>query len=219
MPILSPAALIEQLTWRYAVKEFDPAKRISPEHWRALEQALVLAPSSFGLQPWKFWVVHDPAIRDKLVEASWGQTQIRDASHLVVLAVKLDMALDHVDRYLIRQVEVRGGSVEALAGYRKIIAGFLQQPPELFNVNEWASRQVYIALGQFMAAAAVLGIDTCPMEGILPAKYDEVLGLSESGYATCVVATAGYRAADDKSAAQKKVRFLTEQVVEHVGKG
>jgi nitroreductase len=83
-----------------------------------------------------------------------------------------------------------------------------------FDVNDWAARQVYIALGQFMACAALMGVDTCPMEGIDPGKYDETLGIGEQGYRTVVACAAGYRAADDKYAQTPKVRFRTEDVVQ-----
>jgi len=89
-------------------------------------------------------------------------------------------------------------------------------PPYPINLNEWSARQVYIALGQFMTSAAMLGIDTCPMEGFNPAKYDEVLGLAEQGYAAVVVCLAGYRAPDDKYAVMPKVRYPSEDVVQYV---
>ncbi len=205
------ATLLHQLKWRYAVKKFDPTKTISADDWHVLEQALVLTPSSYGLQPWRFYVVTNPEIKAKLPPISWGQQQPKDASHTVVMAIRKNLSEPDIDRYLHRVAEVRGVPFEALAGFRKMMVGSLTNPP--FDINEWASRQVYIALGNFMTAAALLGVDTCPMEGIEPAKYDEVLGLAKDGYATCVVCPAGYRAADDKSAVAPKVRFKTEDVI------
>jgi nitroreductase len=134
---------------------------------------------------------------------------------MIVLAIKKELSLADVDLHLARIVEVRGGNLETLTPFRKAVAGFLSQPSEQFDVNEWSARQVYLALGQFMAAAAVLGIDTCPLEGILLEKYDELLGLTGSDYATCVGVAAGYRTADDKHATLPKVRFPAEQVVRH----
>jgi nitroreductase len=217
MKPLSNEALLTQLRWRYAVKKFDPARKIPADDWRALEEVLVLTPSSWGLQPWKFFVVSDQALKDQLVPISWNQRQLADCSHVVVFAIKKDLATTDIDRYLERMAEVRGGPVEQLAGFRKVLVGSLAPPPPDFDLNEWATRQVYIALGNFMTSAAVLGIDTCPMEGIEPAKYDELLGLGERGYATAVVCVAGYRAADDKYASMPKVRFKHEDVVEHLG--
>ncbi|AFZ33699.1 nitroreductase [Stanieria cyanosphaera PCC 7437] len=213
---ISPDLILQQLYWRYATKKFDPTKKIPESIWRVLEQSLVLAPSSFGLQPWKFFVVDNPEIRQKLVKHSWGQTQVVDASHLVVLAIKKDVDAQEVDRYIERMAEVRNTTVENLEGFGKVVKGFLQQPPYPLNLNEWSARQTYIALGQFMTCAAMLEIDTCPMEGISPAEYDEILGLPAQGYATVVVCPAGYRAEDDKYAYLPKVRYSIEDVVEYI---
>ncbi len=213
---VSNDTLLNQLRWRYATKQFDPSRRISEADWRTLEESLVLAPSSFGLQPWRFIVVTDQATKEKLVPVSWDQRQVADASHVVVFAIKKNLGRADVDRYLARMAEVRGVSNESLNGFRGVLVGFLEQPADKFNVDHWAARQAYIALGQFMTSAALLGIDTCPMEGIEPARYDEILGLPEQGYQTVVVAAAGYRAANDKYATLPKVRFASDEVVTHV---
>lgn len=213
---VSPEQVLQQLHWRYATKKFDATKKISDEVWKTLEKSLVLAPSSFGLQPWRFIVVSNPQIRQQLVEHSWGQQQVVDASHLVVLAIKKELNAADVDRYVQHMSEVRQTPVNSLQGLANMIKGFLTSPPYPINVNEWAARQVYIALGQFMTSAAMLGIDTCPIEGFNPAKYDEVLGLAEQGYAAVVLCPAGYRAADDKYAVMPKVRYPSEDVVEYV---
>jgi nitroreductase len=216
MTSMKPQSLIAQLRWRYAVKKFDPARKIPADQWQALEEALVLTPSSWGLQPWKFFVISDQTLKDKLVPISWNQRQLADCSHVVVFAIKKDLAAADIDRYLARVTEVQGTPVEKLAGFRKMLMSSFSPPPEKFDVNQWASLQDYIALGNFMTSAAVLGIDTCPMEGIEAAKYDELLGLPAKGYATVVVCVAGYRAADDKYAAMPKVRFKHEDVIERL---
>jgi len=214
MPAVPPETVVEQLRWRYATKKFDRARTIPEETWAALEQALVLTPSSYGLQPWRFFVVTDPAVKAQLPAHSWGQRQPQDCSHMVVLALKAGLGEADIDRYLSRIGEVRGQAVESLAGFKRVMMGSLTDPAIV--VNEWAARQVYIALGQFMACAAVMGVDTCPMEGIDPARYDEVLGLGAQGYQTVVGCAAGYRAADDKYAQTPKVRFKTEDVVHRI---
>lgn len=216
MQPISRELLLHQLQWRYATKRFDPARKISPEDWAVLAEALVLTPSSFGLQPWKFWVVTNPEVKAQLLPLSWKQVQIVEGSHVVVLAAKKDLSADDVDRYLARISEVRNVPIENLAGFRKMMIGALVPPPPGFDINEWAAKQVYIALGNFMTAAAVMGIDTCPMEGIEPAKYDALLGIAEKGYATVVACVAGYRAADDKYATTPKVRFATSDVIVEV---
>lgn len=216
MPTLTPKALVEQLTWRYATKAFDPKRPVAPEAWAALEQSLLLAPSSFGLQPWRFVVVTDPATKKRLRAVSWNQSQVEDGSHVVVFAIKRGLNAADVTRWVKRIAEVRKMAPEGLAGYEKMMVGFLARPKDVFDVDDWSARQVYIALGQFMAAAAVLGVDTCPMEGMDPAGYDQVLGLGAQGYATVVACVAGHRSASDAFAAQPKVRYPADQVIQHV---
>jgi len=207
--------LIRQLEWRYATKKFDPSRKIDPRDWRTLEEALVLTPSSYGLQPWKFYVVNDPAIRAQLKGAAWGQSQITDASHLVVFTVKKDLGSADVDRLVHRVAAVRNVPHAALEGYRKMMVSAVSRPPE--QVHAWAAKQAYIALGNFLTSAALLGIDACPMEGFEAAKFDEILGLDQQGYASVVIATAGYRAADDATARLAKVRFPHDELIQHVG--
>ncbi len=213
---VSPAQVLAQLQWRYAVKKFDPSKKIPADVWDVLEKSLVLAPSSFGLQPWKFFVVDNPVLRQQLLENSWNQTQVTEASHLVVLAIKKEMGDQEVDRYIQDMSDKRQVPIDALGGLTKMIKGFMANPQKGFTTDEWAIRQVYIAIGQFMTSAAMLGIDTCPMEGFNPAKYDEILGLTAQGYSSVLVCPAGYRADDDKYAAMAKVRYAQSEVITHI---
>lgn len=216
MTRIAPADLLAGLNWRYATKKFDPSRTIPAETWKALEQSLVLSPSSFGIQPWKFIVITSRTVKERLVECSWGQTQPRDCSHHVVFAVRKDLPEPHIDRYIARTAEVRGTTAEALAPFKKVMMGSLGRARTEGTLDTWQTHQLYIALGQFMAGAALLGVDTCPMEGIVPAKYDEVLGLAGTGFATVVACAAGHRAADDKYATTPKVRFPAEEVVQHL---
>lgn len=206
--------LLEQLTWRYATKQFDPSQSIPPELWTALEDALVLTPSSYGLQPWKFIVITNPELKAQLKPVSWNQSQITDCSHLVVFTIKKNVTTADVDQFIARTAEVRGVTPESISGYRNVIVSDVVYGPRSLNANEWATRQAYIALGNFMTCAALLGVDTCPLEGIDAAKYDKLLGLPQKGYATVVAAAAGYRAVDDKYAQLPKVRFSKEGVIE-----
>lgn len=211
--LLSPDALVDFLQWRYATKKYDSAKKLDAATWKALEESLVLSPSSYGLQPWKFFVVQDPALRAKLREKAWGQSQVTDASHLVVFAHRTDLTEADIDRYLARIAEVRGGTVESMDGYRQMMVGNLVEGPKRATIGDWAARQAYIALGQLMTSAAALGVDTTPMEGFDPAAFDQILGLEGSGYAAAVICAVGYRAGDDAYAALPKVRFATEDLV------
>ncbi len=212
----NPDALLAQLNWRYATKKFDATRKIAPELWAALEKALILTPSSFGLQPWKFIVITDAEVKQKLVPFSWNQTQPADCSHHVVFAARRAVAVKDVDHLIESTVAVRGGTAEALKGYRDIMAGFVDKAAKEGWAREWAIRQVYIAIGNFMTSAAVLGVDTCPMEGISPTDYDKVLGLEGTEFETVVACAAGYRAADDKYAAAKKVRYCAEELVQYI---
>lgn len=213
--VVTPPALLRQLKWRYAVKKFDPTKQIPSEVWTALEDALVLSPSSFGLQPWKFFIVNNPELRNKLQPAAWNQTQITEASRLVVFAVKKELNASDVRRFIERTADVQGVPPGSLAAYQKIMEGSLAARSAA-ALHEWAARQAYIALGNFMTSAAVLGVDVCPMEGFDPAKFDEILGLPQKGYAAVVAATAGYRAATDKYALAPKVRYPKDQMIENL---
>ena len=213
---ITNAQLLDALSWRYATKKFDPSQKIPDDVWTTLEASLVLTPSSFGLQPWKFIIVDDPDLRAKLVSLSWGQAQVVDAARLVVFTLKQNVGEDHVDDYMASAAKIRGVTVESLAPFKKIIMGSLDGARAKGFLDVWQSRQVYIALGQFMASAALLGVDTCPMEGIEPAKYDEVLGLVGTGYTTLCACPVGYRSADDKYATTPKIRFPLPQVVTHL---
>ena len=211
--VLTPDQLVSALNWRYATKKFDRAKKISDELWAALEQALILAPSSMGLQPWKFFVITDQAVKDRLLAASFRQSQITDCSHLVVFTVHRNIGGAHVEKYLDRVAAVKTVTRESLAGFGKMIMVNLTSAAKEGRLDTWQAHQIYIALGQFMASAALLGVDTCPMEGIENAKYDELLGLTGGDYTTVVACAAGYRTADDKYAAMKKVRFEAKDVI------
>ena len=211
MPAIAPDVLLSQLSWRYATKRFDPARVIAPETWSALEQALVLAPSSFGLQPWRFVVVTEAALRAKLRAAARNQPQITDASHLVVFQALSAVDAAHVDRHLAVIERLRKPAADALATQRQRLLDTVVNDPQ--RGEAWAARQVYIALGQFLAAAALLGVDACPMEGVERPAYDALLNEPGSPFRTVVVAPTGYRAVDDPAAAQPKVRFAAVDVI------
>ncbi|RMF25425.1 MAG: NAD(P)H-dependent oxidoreductase [Cyanobacteria bacterium J083] len=214
--MLTPEKVLKQLNWRYAVKKFAANKKIPPEIWQVLEASLVLSPSSFGLQPWKFFIVRNPEIRAKLVEYSWGQRQVVDASHLVVFTIKKDIDAAYINHYVDRMSEVQGVPREDLQKFATLVQGFVNNLTEPQAKANWAMRQTYIALGFFMTCAAMLEVDTCPIEGFVPEKYDEVLNLLAQGYQSAVVCAAGYRAEDDPYASKPKVRFPPAEVVEYI---
>ena len=208
--------LLDSLNWRYATKTFDATKKIPEATWKTLEETLVLSPSSFGLQPYRFLVVKDPEIRAQLKPHSWNQTQVVDASHYVVLAGRTAMTEAEIDLYLDRVVHVRGIPRESLDGYRGMMYGSLLSPGAEARIPHWAALQAYIALGNLMTSAALLGVDTCAIEGFVPAEYDAILGLKEHGYAPVVCCALGYRSAEDKYATAAKVRFPAVDLIKTI---
>jgi len=213
---LSPEHLLERLAWRYATKQFDRERKIDGPTWHALEEALRLSPSGGGLQPWKFVVVADPAVRERLVPASYGQTQVRDASHLVVFTVKTAFGEADVDAHVQKTATVRGIPAGSLAGFRHMLVGGIVNAKDPATRLGWAARQSYLALGTLLTGAALLGVDAAPMEGFDPARYDAILGLKEKGLTSTVICALGYRMDTDPYAALPKVRFDHDDVFLHV---
>ena len=213
---VSAAAISEALHWRYATKKFDPTKKLSDEQWDVLQRALHLAASSFGLQPWKFVVVSDDAKKAALRADAWDQQQVEACSHLVVICAKKHMTEADVDRLMQATAQARGAQASSLDGYKGMIVGSLSaRTPEW--IAAWNARQCYIALGFLLEAAALLRVDACPMEGFVPEKFDEQLGLSDSDYTATAICALGFRAAADKYGDLAKVRYPESEVFEFVG--
>ena len=213
MPTITPDALLEQLQWRYATKAFDPSATIPEETWSAIEESLVLTPSSFGLQPWKFIVVTDPAMKSLMLPHSWNQHQVVDCSHYVIFAAPTDVGDQNIDNLIECLAFYRKVSAESLQGYRSVLEGFMAGLDSDQRLV-WAQHQIYIALGQLMTSAALLGVDACPMEGFIPDEYDKLLGLPERNLKSTVACALGYRADDDKYASIPKARFPRDEVIE-----
>jgi nitroreductase len=210
---LSAPDLIQCLAWRYAVKRFDAERKIPSEIWQSLIRSLVLSPSSYGLQPWRFIDVVDPQLRQLLLPAAMGQRQVVDCAHLVVFAARTTITASDIDHWLARLGDVGHMAPAAQDHLRQVMTGDLISGPRHAMVTEWAKRQTYLALGGFLTAAAVLGIDACPMEGFSPAAFDDLLGLPALGYGSTVIATVGYRSSEDRHASEPKVRYPLDEVV------
>ncbi len=205
--------LNQLLSFRYACKAFDAQKTLAPETKDALLKSLPLTPSSFGMQLWKFFIIEDAEVRQKLKEVSWGQSQVTDSDFHIVFAVETTFDEARIDKWVDHMATVQGTPEEAANGLRGAIKGFTADWSDA-KKQEWAKLQSYIALGQFMTSAALLEVDTCPMEGIDHAAYDEILGLKEKGYTTAVACSVGYRSAEDKYASAPKARFAYDEMVE-----
>ncbi len=208
-------SIIQSLNWRYATKMFDPTQKISNAYMDMILEALRLTPSSFGLQFWKFLVITNQDIKNKLVEHSWGQKQVADCSHLLVFCRPAKVTAADVDRFVNDMAKTREVPVESLTGYANVMKGYLvNSTPE--KLDSWMDKQIYIALGVLHAVCAELKIDSCPMEGFSASAYDDVLGLAAKGLKSVVACPVGYRAAEDKYALAKKVRYPIEDVAEWI---
>ena len=197
--------ILNSLNWRYATKKYDSAKRISEADLNTLKEATKLSVSSMGLQPYRILVIENPEIREKLKAAAYGQTPITDASALFVFAIETGLGDKQIDAYMNNISEVRDVPVDALAGFKDKLHGFVDNLSETESEN-WAKKQTYIALSTLINTASFLKIDATPMEGFNAAQFDEILGLSQLGLKTSVIATVGYRHAEDATQHNIKVR-------------
>lgn len=209
---ISHADLLDTLASRYATKQFDATKKISDADWNTLSESLRLAPSSYGLQPWKFIVVKNPAIRKELRAVSWNQGQVEDASHLVVFTTLKTIHAAYVRKYIESIALDRNTTVEALKGYEDMMIGGVVNGA--MDKLAWTQKQSYIAMGFLGLSAALLGIDATMMEGLNPQEYDRILGLQDTQYTTVAAVALGYRHADDAYAMAPKSRFKTSEVIE-----
>lgn len=212
---MNHAKIQEALEWRYATKKFDASKKISAQDWNTLTESLKLAPSSYGVQPWKFLVIENPKIREQLKPVSWNQTQVTDASHYVVFLYKETIDESYVNKFINRMAEVRNAPLESLQGYKDLLINNLVKAPEE-KIRVWSQRQAYIAMGFLLETAALLKIDATPMEGFSPSDYDKILGLEGSGWKSVATVALGYRHAEDSYQTLKKVRFTDDTLIEYV---
>ena len=200
--------MINSLKWRYATKKFD-GKNLPAADLYELKEAVQLTASSYGLQPYVVLDVQNPEVREKLKAASWGQSQITDASNLFVFCAANDMTASDIDDFIELTAKTRGLTVEALKGYADFMKGAIGGRSQADKHN-WNARQAYIALGNLMTVAASKAIDVCPMEGFDPAQYNEILGLE--GYSAVVVAAVGYRSPEDEVQHYAKVRNPVDEL-------
>ena len=205
------STFIENQKWRYATKKFDATKKIATKDLETLKEAIQLSTSSYGLQPYKVLIIENPELRAKLQPASWGQTQIVDASHLLVFANSVDVTENEIDKYIANIANTRGLQIEDLKPYSDFMKSkLIPLPAETKAI--WTSKQTYLALGNLLNAAAELKIDVTPMEGFEPEKYNEILGLNALGLNASLVATLGYRHEEDATQNYAKVRKPNEEL-------
>ena len=209
---MTPSEFTKSLNWRYAVKQFDTTKTIDQNTLDELISHLQLAPSSFGLQPWRFIVISKQELLDELKGHSWNQPQIADCSHLVVFAAQSNFDKKAIDDWIETLSKERSKTLEELQFYKDMMYGFLENKSES-DFLSWSTNQSYIALGTLLTSTAALAIDTCPLEGINPQAYDEILNLKDSGFQTTVACAIGYRSEQDPYQKEPKVRYPKSQLV------
>lgn len=205
--------VIQHLNWRYATKSFDASKQLDEEKLNRILEAIRLAPTSSGLQPFEVFVVKNPDLRAKIREVAWNQAQVTDASHLLVFAAWDNITPERIDSMFDYTNEVRGFKNEGWEAYRKQLQGIVAARGDVANFDA-AARQAYIGLGVALVAAAAEGVDSTPMEGFDPAAVDQILSLQERKLRSVVILPLGYRKPDtDWLVNLKKVRRPREQFI------
>lgn len=203
---------IKKLQWRYACKRFDSNKKLPQEKIAILEESFNLTATSFGLQPIKMIVVEDQNVKDELLKYSYNQKQIQDASHVLVICTENKITPEFIKNHFQREGAIRNTPRSVLEPYEKsLVDSFSKKTEE--ETSSWMVKQAYLALGNLLTVCALEEIDSCPMEGFQPEKYDEVLGLDALGLKSVLVLPVGYRHPDDFFAGLKKVRRGTKEVI------
>lgn len=203
---------IASLNWRYAVKKFNNEKFLSQEQINLLKEAFNLTATSYGLQPLKLLVIKNKEIQKELVAHSWNQPQVLEASHLLVICIPTNFSKNEVEAYFNLVQEVRNTPIEIIKPNKEFLTAEIDKKSQE-ELLSWNKNQAYLALGNLLTVCALEKIDACPMEGFIPEKYDEVLGLHEKNLTSTLVLPVGFRADDDYMKDLKKVRKNTDDVV------
>jgi nitroreductase/dihydropteridine reductase len=206
--------ILKSLAWRYATKKFDSEFSLDTKDLQTLKEAFNLTATSYGLQPIKMVVVKDKALRAKLVPHSYGQNQVVDASYLLVICIQKDYTVNDVEAYFELVQKTRNTPEKALAPFKKNVVSIFSNK-SIEDIQQASKFQAYLALGNLLTVCAELKIDSCPMEGFLPKKFDDILNLSDKNLQSVLLLPIGKRADDDYMATQKKVRKpLSETVID-----
>lgn len=205
---------IKQLEWRYAVKKFDSKRNLSAEKIDRLKEAFNLTATSYGLQPIKLVVIQNKELQNQLVEHSFGQKQVAQASHVLVFCIEKNIDSTYIANYFNKVKKVRGTSDDILNPFKDAIVDSFSKK-DVQEIIDWSKNQAYLAMGNLLTICALEEIDSCPMEGFSPEAYDQILDLKEKGLASTLVLPVGYRAEDDVFSNFKKVRKdMNESVIE-----
>lgn len=207
--------IIKALNWRYATKIFDPSKIVSEEDLHTILESARLSPSSIGAEMWKFIVITNKEIREKLRVAGYNQPQITDASHLIVLTYRTDVAENLTKEKIERTAKIQNTSESNLEGLKSFLENSVTQKIQSGDLESWIRSQVYIPLGMMIETSALIGVDSCPMEGFESDKVDEILGLKEKNLKSVTMLALGYRG-DDPASKRPKVRRDFNDVIEFI---
>lgn len=205
--------ILHALSWRYATKIFDPSKKVEEDDISTILESARLSPSSFGIEMWKFIIVKDKAIRTKLRAAGYDQPKITDASHLIVITYRTDAAKNLTKELIERTAKAQNVKADSLGGFKAMLDSTVAQKLSVGTLESWVRTQTYIPLGIMIETAALLSIDTGPMEGFDNGKVDEILGLAKKNLKSVTMLTLGYRG-DDPASARPKVRRTYDEVIE-----
>lgn len=204
--------IIDKLKWRYATKQFDTTKKLPQKQVDLLLKTINLTASSYGLQPYSVLIIENEEIKTQLKEAAWYQSQVTDASHVILFAAKTNLSQSDIDEFIQRISKIRNTPIGALAEYEDMMKGFVNAlTPE--DAVIWATKQAYIALGQLLVTCAIESIDACPMEGFNKERFDEILSLKEKNLTSVVMVTVGYRSSEDQYQHLPKVRKDLDDLV------
>lgn len=206
-------SLIESLKWRYATKKMDANKKISPSELLIIKEAVQLAASSYGLQPYKVIEIEDSELREKLQPLCWNQSQVTEASHLLLFCNYLEVKAEHIEAFMELKAKVQEVEGNTLTAYGDFVKNKLKEKSKDWQQN-WTAKQTYIALANAMIACAELQIDSTPMEGFEADKVNDLLNLHADNLNAAVFLAIGHRSKEDSNQHRKKVRKPLEDLFE-----
>ncbi len=196
---------IESLKWRYATKKFDAQKKVSAENIEKIKEVIQLSPSSYGMQLFKVLQIDAAALREKLQQHCWNQTQITEASHLFVFCNYSSLSAEQTNDFFAFKAKELGMEKDSLQGYADFVNGKMAAKTK-DEISNWTAKQTYIALGNALTACGELQIDACPMEGFEVDEVNKILDLGTHGLEAAVIMAVGYRSEEDQTQHTPKVR-------------
>lgn len=207
--------IIESLQWRYATKKFDTSAIINEEKISRICNAFNLTATSYGLQPLKLLVVRNKDLQLKMQSAAFNQVQVSSASHVLIICIETNIDENFIDNYFSIMKAARPDDFASINAYHKVLVSRFENKSQE-ELNLWATKQAYIALGNLMTVCALEKIDSCPMEGFMPSAIDELLNLEKKQLASVLLLPIGIRDKKDISATETKVRRPISDIIETI---